>query len=40
MANLSIINILTNRVADIYFNFKNTSKLHHNSVSIAFTNNN
>ena len=37
MANLSIINILPNRVADIYIKLKSiTSKLHNTSVSIAF----
>ena len=38
MANLSIINILPNRVADIYIKLKSiTSKLNNTSVSIAFT---
>ena len=37
MANLSIINILPNRVADIYIKSKSiTSKLHNTSASIAF----
>ena len=37
MANLSIINILPNRVADIYIKLKSiTSKLNNTSVSIAF----
>ena len=37
MANLSIINILPNRVADIYIKLKSiTSKLHNTSASIAF----
>ena len=37
MANLSIVNILPNRVADIYIKLKSiTSKLHNTSVSIAF----
>ena len=37
MANLSIINILPNRVADIYIKLKSiTSKLHYTSASIAF----
>ena len=37
MANLSIINILPNRVADIYIKLKRiTSKLHNTSASIAF----
>ena len=36
MANLSIINILPNRVADIYIKLKSiTSKLNNTSVSIA-----
>ena len=39
MANLSIINILPNRVANIYIKLKSiTSKLHNTSVSIAFIN--
>ena len=37
MADLSIINILPNRVADIYIKLKSiTSKLNNTSVSIAF----
>ena len=37
MANLSIINILPNHVADIYIDLKSgTSKLHNASASIAF----
>ena len=37
MVNLSIINILPNRVADIYIKLKSTtSKLHNTSASIAF----
>ena len=37
MANLSIINILQNRVADIYIRLKSiSSKLHNTSASIAF----
>ena len=37
MANLSIINILLNHVADIYIKFKSiTSKLNNVSASIAF----
>ena len=37
MANLSIINILPNRVADIYIKLKRiTSKLHNTSASVAF----
>ena len=38
MANLSIINILPNPVADSYNKLKSiTSKLHNTSASIAFT---
>ena len=37
MANLSIINILSNLVTDVYIKLKNiTSKLHNTSASIAF----
>ena len=37
MANLSIINILPNRVADIYIKLKTvTSELHNTWLSIAF----
>ena len=37
MANLSIINILQNRIANIYVKLKNiTSQLHNTSMSITF----